>query len=65
MISRAVLVHYRTDEAKQLRRLHGDRGGVSFKTNSTAPIRIHGAIRLVQLLKITFCVSPFFKIEQL
>ena len=27
MISRAVLVHYRTEEAKQFRRLHGDRGG--------------------------------------
>lgn len=27
MISRAVLVHYRTEEAKRLRRLYGDRGG--------------------------------------
>lgn len=35
MISRAVLVHYRTEEAKRLRRLYGDRG-VSFKTDSTA-----------------------------
>ena len=31
MISRAVLVHYRTEEAKRLRRLHGDRGGCKFQ----------------------------------
>mgnify|MGYP004452653161 FL=1 len=31
MISRAVLVHYRTEEAKQFRRLHGDRGGCKFQ----------------------------------
>lgn len=31
MISRAVLVHYRTEEAKQFRRLHGDRGGCKYQ----------------------------------
>lgn len=31
MISRAVLVHYRTEEAKQFRRLHGDSGGCKFQ----------------------------------
>lgn len=35
MISRAVLVHYRTEAAKHFRRLHGDRGGeVSRQTAS-------------------------------
>lgn len=33
MISRAVLVHYRTEEAKQFRRLHGDRGGCKYQDN--------------------------------
>lgn len=28
MIDRAILVHYRTEEAKAYRREHGDRGGV-------------------------------------
>lgn len=46
MISRAVLVHYRTEEAKRLRRLYGDRG-VNSKTNYTVPIRSHGATQLV------------------
>lgn len=27
---RAVLVHFRTEEAKQYRRLHGDRGGCKY-----------------------------------
>ena len=36
MISRAVLVHYRTEEAKQLRRLYGDRGG-NFKDKLHRP----------------------------
>lgn len=44
MIDRSVLVHYRTEEAKALRREHGDRG-VNTATSITAPAHGRGAIR--------------------
>ena len=37
MIDRAVLVHYRTEEAKAYRREHGDRGGVQIRRKVSPP----------------------------
>lgn len=37
MISRAVLVHYRTEEAQHFRRLHGDRGGCKYQDKLHRP----------------------------
>lgn len=37
MISRAVLVHYRTEEAKRLRRLYGDGGKFQDKLHRMNP----------------------------
>ena len=58
MISRAVLVHYRTEEAKQFRRLHGDRGGkYQDKLHSPSPHPWSNTISTVtkdNLLCITF-----------
>lgn len=42
MIDRAVLVHYRTEEAKAFRREHGDRGGVQIprQAASSQPVAV-------------------------
>ena len=37
MIDRAILVHYRTEEAKAYRREHGDRGGCKYQDKLHRP----------------------------
>lgn len=37
MIDRSVLVHYRTEQAKAFRRIHGDRGGCRFQDRHHRP----------------------------
>ena len=41
----SILVHYRTEEAKAFRRIHGDRGGVNTATSIIAPVLTRGAIQ--------------------